>query len=70
MKLKIRKRKPIRRITIFQSPSHLWYFHVQGDNAEVIAASEGYKQRTDMMNTLNRYFPEWDIIEDEDRSDS
>lgn len=57
-------RRPRRRITIFKSPSSLWYFHIQGDNSKVIAPSEGYKDRRDMLDTLNRYFPEWEVVED------
>lgn len=63
--MKLFRRKPVRRITIFESPSKLWYFHVQGDNAKVIAPSEGYTTKAAMMDTLDKYFPEWDIIEDD-----
>lgn len=54
-----------RKIRIFRSPSKLWYFHIQADNNEVIAPSEGYKNKQDMLDTLAKYFPEWEVEEEE-----
>ena len=53
-----------RKIRYFRSPpSGLWYFHIQGDNNEIISASEGYKNKDDLMDTLNKYYPEWELEE-------
>lgn len=53
-----------RKIRYFRSGANgLWYFHVQGDNNRVIAPSEGYNNKDDMMDTLNKYFPDWELEE-------
>ena len=54
-----------RKIRTFLSPgSGTWYFHIQADNNEVITASEGYQNKQDMLDTLTKYFPEWEIVEE------
>jgi hypothetical protein len=53
-----------RKIRYFQSPSKLWYFHIQADNNEIIAPSEAYTTKEAMMDTLEKYFPNWEIVED------
>mgnify|MGYP003577715443 CR=1 FL=1 len=52
------------KIRYFRSGSSgLWYFHVQADNNEIISASEGYQNKDDMMDTLKRYYPDWELEE-------
>ena len=58
----------MRKIYVFRSTSKLWYFHIQADNNEVIAPSEGYKDKRDLMDTLEKYFPEWEIQEEEKKA--
>lgn len=39
-----------------------WYFRIVAPNNEIIAQSEGYTSRQAMMDTLARYFPEWNVM--------
>lgn len=46
---------------VFQSVSNnLWYFHLKTANGEVIAASEGYHNRSDIEDLHQRYFLDWE----------
>ena len=40
-----------------------YYFRILGDNGEVIAQSEGYTQRHNAVEVLNRYFPKAKVVE-------
>lgn len=42
---------------VFKSgSSNLWYFHLKAANNEVIAASEGYHNRQDIVTLFDKYF--------------
>ena len=45
---------------VFMSPSKLWYFHlkIRGNN-EIIAQSEGYYNRSDIVDLHMKYFSNW-----------
>jgi uncharacterized protein YegP (UPF0339 family) len=48
-------------IEIFQSNGGQWYFHVKGDNGEIVAQSEGYTREADAeegLKTLKRVLAE------------
>lgn len=64
MRNPLKRNKTQRRIEYFRSTNKLWYFHLLGDGprGEIIADSEGYTEKHDMMDTLNKYFPEWELI--------
>lgn len=40
-----------------------YYFRIVGDNGEVIAQSEGYTQRHNAVEVLNKYFPKAKVVE-------
>ena len=40
-----------------------YYFRIVGDNGETIAQSEGYTQRHNAVEVLNRYFPLAKVVE-------
>jgi uncharacterized protein YegP (UPF0339 family) len=42
----------MKNIEIFQSNSGQWYFHVKGDNGEILAQSEGYTSKSDASRGL------------------
>ena len=42
-----------------------YYFRIQGDNHLTIAASQGYTTKDAMFDTLDEYFDNWDVVEDE-----
>ena len=42
-----------------------FYFRIKADNHETIAGSEGYRNKDDMFDTLDEYFDNWDVVEDE-----
>lgn len=46
---------------VFKSPSNLWYFHlkIEGNN-KIIAQSEGYHNRQDILDLFNKYFIDWE----------
>ena len=39
-------------IEIFQSNGGQWYFHVTGDNGEILAQSEGHTRKSDALQGL------------------
>lgn len=39
-----------------------WYFRLVGPNNRIIAQSQGYKSKVNCLQTVDRYFPEWDVI--------
>lgn len=57
---------PPRHIAWFVSKiTNEFYFRIKADNGETIAGSEGYQRKDDMMDTLDEYFPDWNLVEDE-----
>jgi uncharacterized protein YegP (UPF0339 family) len=51
----------MKNIEIFQSIGGQWYFHVKGDNGEILAQSEGYTREADAeegLKTLQRVLAE------------
>ena len=42
----------MKNIEIFQSNGGQWYFHVKGDNGEILAQSEGYTRKSDALQRL------------------
>jgi hypothetical protein len=42
-----------------------YYFRIKADNGETIAGSEGYTRKDDMMDTLDEYFGDWNLVEDD-----
>ena len=53
----------MKNIEIFQSNGGQWYFHVKGDNGEIVAQSEGYTREADAeegLKTLQRVMAEWE----------
>jgi uncharacterized protein YegP (UPF0339 family) len=42
----------MKNIEIFQSNGGEWYFHVTGDNGEILAQSEGYTSKSDALRGL------------------
>jgi uncharacterized protein YegP (UPF0339 family) len=40
-----------------------YYFRILGDNGEVIAQSEGYTQRHNAIEVLNKYFPKAKVVD-------
>ena len=51
----------MKNIEIFQSHGGQWYFHIKGDNGEIIAQSEGYTREADAeegLKTLQRVLAE------------
>ena len=49
---------------VFQSGSSgLWYFHLKAANGEIISASEGYHNKSDILDLYNTYFATWDWVE-------
>jgi len=51
----------MKNIEIFQSNGGQWYFHIKGDNGEIIAQSEGYTREADAeegLKTLQRVLAE------------
>jgi hypothetical protein len=38
----------------------MWYFHLKAANGEIIAASEGYNNRTDVVSLFSKYFTGWE----------
>ena len=51
----------MKNIEIFQSNGGQWYFHVKGDNGEILAQSEGYTREADAeggLKTLQRVLAE------------
>ena len=58
--------KPPRKIAWFQSDvTGEFYFRIKADNGETIAGSEGYRKKDDMFDTLDEYFDNWDVVENE-----
>lgn len=39
------------KIEIFKSTSGQWYFHIIATNGEIVASSEGYRNKTDCLKT-------------------
>ena len=46
MLIEIYSRKPLLR-------KRQWYFRIKGENGEIVAQSEGYKNRTDCISTVH-----------------
>lgn len=45
---------------VFESPTNkLWYFHLKTANGEIVTASEGYHNRSDIESLWEKYFHEW-----------
>lgn len=56
-----------RKIKYFQSElTGDWYFRVVADNGEIVSASEGYKRKEDMFDTLAEYYSEWMVEKDDE----
>lgn len=45
---------------VFQSNSKMWYFHLKAVNGEVICASEGYHNKSDIQDLWEKYFQDWE----------
>lgn len=46
---------------VFHSGSNkLWYFHLKARNGKIIAASEGYQNRSDIVQLHDDYFRDWE----------
>lgn len=45
---------------VFKSTNNLWYFHLKAPNGEIISASEGYHNRSDIEDLHKKYFYEWE----------
>lgn len=71
MRNPLKRNKTTRRIEYFRTSNNLWYFHILGDGprGEIIAPSEGYGEKADMMDTLTKYFPEWELVPAGDAED-
>lgn len=56
----------MRHIMIYKSENTgQWYFRFVADNGEPIgASSEGYHARQEMMDTISKYFPDWEVRRD------
>lgn len=52
-----------RHIETFRGKDGQYYFRVvaDGPSQEIIAQSQGYVDLRDMMDTLEKYFPEWHL---------
>jgi uncharacterized protein YegP (UPF0339 family) len=48
------------RVPTFQTR---FYFRIVGDNGETIAQSEGYTQRHNVIEVLNKYFPKARVVD-------
>lgn len=46
---------------VFHSETNnLWYFHLKAEgNNKIIAASEGYHNKSDIEDLYEKYFPMW-----------
>ena len=61
-------------VEVFKSElSGEWYFRLIGRNGEKLAASEGHKNRIDVLDVVNRYFTKgWTVkggVDDSSRSE-
>ena len=44
----------------YSTTNKLWYFHLKSKgNNEIIAASEGYYNKSDIEELYQKYFPMW-----------
>lgn len=41
-----------------------FYFSLKGANGEIVAQSEGYNQLQSALDTLNTYFPNFEIVDE------
>jgi uncharacterized protein YegP (UPF0339 family) len=58
---KYEESRSMKNIEIFQSNGGQWYFHIKGDNGEIIAQSEAYTREADAeegLKTLQRVLAE------------
>jgi hypothetical protein len=44
----------------YSMQNKMWYFHLKAANGEIIAASEGYNNRTDVVSLFSKYFTGWE----------
>ena len=49
---KYKESRSVKNIEIFQSNGGQWYFHVKGDNGEILVQSEGYTRKSDALDGL------------------
>ena len=42
--------------SIFQGENGEWYLRLRGMNGEILATTEGHKNRIDVLDVWNRYF--------------
>jgi uncharacterized protein YegP (UPF0339 family) len=50
--MKYEESRSMKNIEIFQGNGGQWYFHVKGDNGEIIAQSEAYTRKSDALDGL------------------
>jgi uncharacterized protein YegP (UPF0339 family) len=50
--MKYEESRFMKNIEVFQGNGGQWYFHVKGDNGEILAQSEGYTRKSDALDGL------------------
>jgi uncharacterized protein YegP (UPF0339 family) len=50
--MKYEESRSMKNIEVFQGNGGQWYFHVKGDNGEIIAQSEAYTRKSDALDGL------------------
>lgn len=51
-----------RKIRVFLGQDDQFYFAIVGDNGEIVAQSEGYEEVTSAMDTITKYFDDYDVV--------
>jgi uncharacterized protein YegP (UPF0339 family) len=51
-RMKYEESRSMKNIEVFQGNGGQWYFHVKGDNGEIIAQSEAYTRKSDALDGL------------------
>jgi uncharacterized protein YegP (UPF0339 family) len=67
--MKYEESRLMKNIEIFQSNGGQWYFHVKGDNGEIVAQSEGYTRKADAeegLKTLERIIAKGNVEQSAD----
>jgi uncharacterized protein YegP (UPF0339 family) len=50
--MKYEESRSMKNIEVFRGTGGQWYFHVKGDNGEIIAQSEAYTRKSDALDGL------------------
>jgi uncharacterized protein YegP (UPF0339 family) len=50
--MKYEESRSMKNIEVFQGNGGQWYFHVKGDNGEILAQSEAYTRKSDALDGL------------------